>query len=145
MLFLSFNNTNIQFGAEKLTQKFYTIAKVLPTIKKIGFVDKRTFAKVVFDENSETFVIYIIALEATEVTKIAIHPLRVAQLTALQQNKALIKGPPKQCNFTDIFFSDLAIELSENTGINKYAIELIKRNQPPYNLIYALNSVNQRP
>lgn len=36
---------------------------------------------------------------------------------------------------------DLTIDLLENIGINKYAIELIKGKQAPYRLIYLLNPV----
>ncbi len=33
------------------------------------------------------------------------------------------------------------MELPENTGMNKYAIKLIKRKQPSYKPIYALSPV----
>ncbi len=47
----------------------------------------------------------------------------------------------KYSDYTDVFSSDLAMELSENTGMNKYVIKLIKRKQPPYRPIYALSPV----
>ena len=40
------------------------------------------------------------------------------------------------------FFSpDLAMELSENTGINEYAIKLVEGTQPPYSPIYSLGPI----
>ena len=48
------------------------------------------------------------------------------------------KIPTKYFDYADVFLTGLAIKLSENTGINKHAIELIKGKQLPYRLIYAL-------
>lgn len=41
----------------------------------------------------------------------------------------------------DVFLSDLAMELSKNTGINKHIIQLIEGNQPLYKPIYTLNLI----
>lgn len=40
-----------------------------------------------------------------------------------------------------IFFFDLVIEFSKNTGINKYVIKLIDDKQPFYRSIYALSLI----
>ena len=64
MLFLTFNNANIQFAKKKLTWRSYTAAEALPTIKRIELIDKNVFAKTALDENFGTFVIYVAALEA---------------------------------------------------------------------------------
>ncbi len=64
-----------------------------------------------------------------------------AQIAALQWDKALTKIPAKYSDYADVFSSDLAIELPENTGMNKHVIELIEGKQPPYGPIYALSPV----
>lgn len=43
----------------------------------------------------------------------------------------------KYTNYADILSFDLAIELTKNTKINKYVIELMKSKQSPYCFIYA--------
>lgn len=44
-------------------------------------------------------------------------------------------------SYADVFFLDLAIELPDNTTINKYAIRLIEANQPWYGSIDSLGRV----
>ncbi len=78
MFFLAFNNTHFQFGAEKLTWRSYTVADALLITSRVELIDKSQFAKVAFDRNFETFVIYISALKAT-----TIHSFWVAQIAAL--------------------------------------------------------------
>ncbi len=73
MLFLAFNNADIQFGTEKLTWRFYTITEALSTSSWVELIDKTGFAKATLDENSKTFVMHVAILEAT-----TIHPSRVA-------------------------------------------------------------------
>ncbi len=75
---LALSNANFQFGAEKLTWRSYIAAEALPTISWVELIDKREFARVALDKNSETFVVYVSALEAT-----TIHPSQVAQIAAL--------------------------------------------------------------
>ncbi len=79
---------------------------------------------------------HILALEVT-----IIHPFWVAQIAALQGNKAPTKILVKYSDYTDVFSLDLAIELPKNMEINKHAIELIRRKQPPYRSIYILSLV----
>lgn len=55
---------------------------------------------------------------------------------------APIKILAKYYDYADVFTFDLAMKLPENTGINKYAIELIERKQPPYEPIYGLSLVD---
>lgn len=63
------------------------------------------------------------------------------QIRLLLADKASTKDSPKYSDYTDIFLFDLAIELPENTSINKYAIELINDKQSPFGLIYSLELV----
>ena len=94
------------------------------------------------DEETETFVVYIAALEALlESARIIMHPSRAAQIAALEQNEALTKVSFKYINYADIFSFDLAMGLPVNTGINKHAIELQDSKKPPYVPIYSLRPV----
>ncbi len=78
MHFLALNNADFQFSAEKLTWKTYTVAEALPTTSRVELIDKREFVRAALDENSETFVVHVSALEAT-----TIHPSRAAQIVTL--------------------------------------------------------------
>lgn len=44
----------------------------------------------------------------------------------------------KYTNFADLFFKNLTTELPEYTEIKKYANNLVKGKQPPYDSIYSL-------
>lgn len=145
MPFLAFSNVDCQFGAKKLTQRSYTTGKALPKISRIKIIDKKEFAKAALDGNSETFVVYIAAIEFP--TTMPIYLSRALQvkdnptLVALQQNKTSTKILTDYFDYADVFSLDLAMELPENTGIKKHAIKLIDGKQPPYGLIYAFNLV----
>ncbi len=81
MPFLALSNTDFQFGVEELTWRSYTAAEVQPTTSQFELIDKREFAKAALDENSETFVVHVSALD---VVKPSIHLSRAAQIAALQ-------------------------------------------------------------
>lgn len=81
MSFLS-SNANINFGerlSEKINWRSYIAIEVFFTISGIQLIDKKEFAKEVLNENFETFVVYMIALEA----KPMIHPSWAAQIATL--------------------------------------------------------------
>lgn len=68
MLFFSLSNIDIEFAKigrqlEKLTQKTYSIAKIILTIDQIDIINKRKITKIVVDISSEIFVVYIAALK----------------------------------------------------------------------------------
>lgn len=73
-------------------------------------------------------MIYIVALD---ILKTEIYFSRVAKIIAeklvqvavLQQDRALIEILLKYTDYADIFLYNLAIELLENTSINKHAIK----------------------
>lgn len=82
ILFLALSNVNMLFAKRKLTWKLYISAKALLTIKQVKIIDNNKFAKIMFDENSKTFVIYIVALETfSKLVEIMIHLLWAAQIT----------------------------------------------------------------
>lgn len=66
MFFLIFSIINFEFDAKKLTRRSYTVTNILPTTSQIELIDKTEFVKLVLDENSETFIIYILAFQAIE-------------------------------------------------------------------------------
>ena len=94
-------------------------------------INKYNFAKVALDKTSEMFVDYIAALRVlgvTETVSMPIHPKKAnqVQVVTLQQNKDPFKIPPKYIDYTNVFSPNLAMELVENTNINKHVIELIE-------------------
>lgn len=82
-------------------------------------------------------MVHVTTLEA----ETSIYPARVAQIAALQWDKAPIKIFFEDADFDNLFSLELAMKLPENTGINEYIIELIKRKQLLYWSIYTRNSV----
>ena len=87
-------------------------------------------------------MVHFSALEALlGSAKRTIHSARAAQIAALKQDKAPTKVLPKYADYADVFSFDMAMELPENTGINKHAIELQNGMQPPYGQIYSLGLV----
>ena len=137
MPFLTFSNADIQFAEKELTWRTYTTADALPTTQRVELIDKKEFAKTAFDEESKTFVVHVAALEAS-LAGITIHPSRKAQIAALIQVETPTKVSTEYADYADVFSFDLAMELLENTGINKHAIELQNGEQPPYRPIYSL-------
>ncbi len=69
------------------------------------------------------------------------HPSRKVQLAHLKADEAPTKVPSRYADLTDVFSPKLAVELSEHTGINDHAIELVDDWQPPYGPIYSLGPV----
>lgn len=65
MPFLSLSNADFQFGAGELTWRIYTAAEALIT---------HEFAKAVLEENPDTFIVHVAALEAPKSAGMVIHP-----------------------------------------------------------------------
>lgn len=79
MFFLSFDNSNVEFAElRKHTRRLYNVAEALPTISWVKLIHKKEFAKTALNENSETFIMHVLALGTT-----MIHPSRVSQIDAL--------------------------------------------------------------
>ena len=70
-----------------------------------------------------------------------VHFEKQAQIRALLFDKALIEVPAEYSGYSNVFSAENAAELSENTGINKHAIELEEDKQPPFGPIYTLGPV----
>ena len=87
-------------------------------------------------------MVHIAALESSpESARITMHLLRAAQIANLKQDEAPTKTPSKYTDYADVFFFDLAMELPEKTGINKYTIRLQDGKHPLCRLIYSLSPV----
>ena len=70
-----------------------------------------------------------------------VHSKRQAQVRALIFNKALTEVPAEYSNYNDVFSAKYAVELLENTGMNKYTIKLEEGKQPLFGPIYCLKLV----
>ena len=65
MLFLSFNNANIEFvELSTLTWRTCTIEEIICKSMRVKLINKYDFVKTIWEENSEIFVIHIAVLEA---------------------------------------------------------------------------------
>lgn len=64
IIFLAFNNVNIQFDAQSFTWRLYTAAKALLTARQVEMIDKDKFAMAALNENIKTYVIYVATLKA---------------------------------------------------------------------------------
>ena len=56
MLFLIFSNADIQFVEKELTWRSYTNAKALLNTKRVELINKKEFAKVALEQNSEALL-----------------------------------------------------------------------------------------
>ena len=81
MLFLTFSNVDIQFAQEEFTWRPYILAKALPTTKRVKLINKKEFAKVALDENSEIFVVNVASLNLAPAP--GIYPDRATQIASL--------------------------------------------------------------
>ncbi len=93
------------------------------TIRQVELIGKNEFAVVAIDPEHEAFMVHVAAFGVNLGDEV--HPSRRAQIAHLKADEAPSKVPSEYANFADIFSLKLATELSEYTGINDYAIELV--------------------
>ena len=132
ILFLTLSNVDVQFIEKELTWRFYTIAKALPTTKRVKLINKKEFAKVALDEKSETFVVYVVFFNLVP----RIYLDREAQIASLLTKEVQILD--KYSDFTNVFLEETALVLPERIKLFKHAINPEDGRQPPYGLIYSL-------
>ena len=99
---------------------------------------KKEFVVAAFDLDYKTFVVHVVSLSST---LLDVYLCRRPQISGLITKKAPTKVSNKYVNFTNVFFPDLASELSKHTGINDHAIKLVINQQPPYGSIYSIKLV----
>ena len=146
MPFLTLSDADIDFLDRELRWRTYTTEEALSTIKRVELVGNKEFAAIALDPESETFIVYVALFNSdaspnSSPLELNIHPSRRPQVSGLIAEEAHTKVSAKYSDFADVFFSDLASELSEHTGINDHARELVDGQQPPYGPIYNLGPV----
>ena len=72
---------------------------------------------------NEAFVIYVTSISQDS----DIYPSWKAQIALLKADETSTFILPKQADFADVFSKNLTAELSEYTGINNHAINLIEK------------------
>lgn len=77
----------------------------------------KEFAKVVFDEESKTFVVYIAALK-TSPTEMTIYLLWKAKVASLKQDEPSTKVFIKYSDFLNVFSKKKALVLLKQTKFN---------------------------
>lgn len=146
ILFLSFSNADIKFiESEKCIWRCYDTIEALLISNRVRFINKKDFAKVILDENSEIFVVYVTILEV--LTAILIYLSKTSQvpgsdkplLLVLLCNKDYHKIPAKNIDYTNVFSLDLILKLLENTDINNHTIKRVEGKPLPYIHIYYLS------
>ncbi len=100
---------------------------------------KKKFAAASLDLEYKTFIVHIATLSVDSSDEM--HPSKKVQIAHLKADKASTKVLSKYVNFANVFLSKFAVELSEHSRINNYAIELVDDWQSPYGSIYSLASV----
>ena len=139
MFFLILSGAGVAFLGRELWWKTYTTEETLPTTRRIELVDKKEFAAAALDPEHETYVVHVASFSSTPLASPNVHPFWRPQISGLIAEEALTKVPAKYSDFADVFSTNLASEVSEHTGINNHAIELVDGcQQPPYGPIYSL-------
>ena len=92
--------------------------KVLPIIKQVEIINKKEFAKVVLDKNSENFIIHVASLNLTS----RIYSGKKTQITFLLTKK--VKILDEYSDFANIFSKKQVLILPERIKLNKHAINL---------------------
>lgn len=99
--FLILSNVEINFNNQKLECKFYTVAKVFSTIKKLELVGTKEFVIAALDPEDKIFVIQIISLAIFDMNKV--HLSRMAQIFSLKVNMAPTMIFAEYFNFAGVF------------------------------------------
>ncbi len=76
ILFLTISNANVDFQAQDLRWRFYTIGDVLPTTRQVKLLEKKDFAATALDLEYEVFIVPIAALNVDSDDEV--HPLKRA-------------------------------------------------------------------
>ena len=135
MLFLTLSDADVDFLSRELQWRTYTTKQALLTSRRIELVGKKEFAAAALNSEDETYVVHVASLSSTPLN---VHPSQRPQISGLIAEKALTKVLDKYADFANVFSLDLASKLSEHTGINKHAIELVDGQQLLYRPIYSL-------
>ena len=144
MSFLTLSGADVDFLGRELRWRTYTTKEALPTTRRVELVGKKEFAAAALDPEHETYVVHVGSVSSNaspSSSPLDVHPFWRPQISGLITEEAPTKVSAKYSDFTDVFFVDLASELSEYAGINDHAIKLVEGQQPPYGPIYSLGPV----
>ena len=84
---------------------------------------------------------FVVHVAIQEPKKMLVHSKKQALVGALLFNKTPTEVPVKYSDYSNVFSIENAVELLENTEMNKYAIKLEKGKQPLFGPIYSLRLV----
>lgn len=115
------------------------MTEALFTTKIIELVGKKEFIATILNPKDEALLIHITSILSISLD--LVHPFYKVQILFLKADKASIAILFKYTDFMDVFSPDLTTEFLEHTGINHYAIKVIKSKQLLYKLIYSLELV----
>ena len=135
MLFLIFNNADIQFAEKKLTWRTYTTKKTLPATRQVKFIDQKEVAKMALNENIKAFIVHVSSLGLRN----TIHQARKAQMALLLAKVVTVLA--KYLDFADVFLKESSNILPKQIKVNEHVIELENGKQLPYKPIYSLKPV----
>ena len=97
---------------------------------------------VVLDINSETFVIHMVIREREKMLMYSKRQTQIkAQVGVPLFNKAPNEVPAEYSNYSNVFSVQYAVELLENTEMNKHTIKLEEGKLPLFGPIYSLGPV----
>ena len=130
MPFLTLSSADVDFLGRELRWRTHSTEKAFPTTRRVELVSKKEFTAAALDPEYETYIVHVglvssDALPSFFPLELDVHPSRRPQVSGLIAEEALTKVLAEYSDFADVFSSDLTSELSEHTGINDYAIELI--------------------
>lgn len=99
----------------------YIAAKAFLTTSQVELVRNKLFAVTALNPENMIFVVYVISLAISD----KVYFFRRAQIVLLKVDEALITVSSKYSNSSDIFFAELAKELSEHTKFNNHVINFV--------------------
>ncbi len=89
ILFLTINNTNVDFQARDLQWRSYITGDILLIIRKVKLIEKKEIIIATLDSEYEAFVVYITVLSVESGDKV--HPSIRAQIAHLKVDKSPIE------------------------------------------------------
>lgn len=99
MLFSLLSNADFWFDIVEFTWKSYSATKILCTPNRVEQINKREFANVILDENSDIFMKHVVTLET-----MSIHLFRTSQVL-----KSLLWPPYSEIKLLTKFQSNMQI------------------------------------
>lgn len=102
LLFLFLSNVDVKFAEwlSKVTWGLYTVIGALPNTSRVKLINEKELAKAGLDKISETFVVYVTALDAM---LISIHRFWVVQFVILQWDKPFTEDLIKNAIYANHF------------------------------------------